>query len=49
MSLGQGQEMTLTFHIFINSIGCLNLPTFRSQAAMVSEKSIIFNFPYRKA
>ena len=37
MTLGQDQEKTLTSHIFINSISCLDLPTFRSQAAMVSE------------
>ena len=37
-------------HIFIiNSIRCLLLPTFRSVAAIVSEKSNVFTFSYRKA
>ena len=36
-------------HTFINSISCLHLPTFRSQAAIVSEKSTVFTFSYRKA
>ena len=49
MPRGQGQEMTLTFRIFISSISCLHLPTFRSQAAIVSEKSTVFTFSYRKA
>ena len=35
--------------IFIYSIRCLLLPTFRSLAAIVSEKSTIFTFSYRKA
>ena len=35
--------------IFIYSIRCLCLPTFRSLAAIVSEKSIVFSFSYRKA
>ena len=35
--------------IFMESIICLYLPTFRSQAAIVSEKSIVFTFSYRKA
>ena len=29
---------------FIDSISCLQLPTFRSQAAIVSEKSTVFTF-----
>ena len=36
-------------HIFIHSIRCLLLPTFRSLAAMVSEKSTVFTFSHRKA
>ena len=35
-------------HTFINSISCLHLPTFRSLAAIVSEKSTVFTFPHRK-
>ena len=35
-------------HTFINSISCLHLPAFRSYAAIVSEKSIVFTFSYRK-
>ena len=34
---------------FIYSIRCLLLPTFRSLAAIVSEKSTVFTFSYRKA
>ena len=34
-------------HSFINSIRCL-LPTFRSLAAIVSEKSTVFTFSYGK-
>ena len=51
MTLGQGQEMTLTFKtIYLHySISCLHLPTFRSQAAIDSEKSTVFTFSYRKA
>ena len=33
---------------FINSISCLHLPTFRSLAAIVSEKSTVFTFPIEK-
>ena len=36
-------------HTFINSIRCLLLPTFRSLAAKVSEKSTVFTFSYGKA
>ena len=36
-------------HTFIISISCLHLPTFRSQAAIVSEKSTDFTFSHRKA
>ena len=35
-------------HTFINSIICLHLPTFRSLAAIVSDKSIVFTFSHRK-
>ena len=34
---------------FMESISCLYLPTIRSQAAIVSEKSTVFTFTYRKA
>ena len=34
---------------FIYSIRCLLLPTFRSLAAIVSEKSTVSTFSYRKA
>ena len=36
-------------HTFIISISCLHLPTFRSQAVIVSEKSTVFTFSHRKA
>ena len=36
-------------HIFIYSIRCLLQLTFRSLAAIVSEKSTVFIFSYRKA
>ena len=36
-------------YTFINSIRCLLLSTFRSLAAIVSEKSTIFTFSYGKA
>ena len=36
-------------HIFIYSIRCQFLLTFRSLAAIVSEKSTVFTFSYRKA
>ena len=36
-------------HIFIYSIRCLLLLAFRSLAAIVSEKSTVFTFSYRKA
>ena len=36
-------------HIFIYSIRCLLLLTFRSLAAILSEKSTVFTFSYRKA
>ena len=36
-------------HTFMKSISCLHLPTFRSQASIVSEKNTVFTFSYRKA
>ena len=36
-------------HTLIKSISCLYLPTFRSQASVISEKSTVFTFSYRKA
>ena len=36
-------------HTFIKSFSCLYLPTFRSQASIVSEKSSVFTFSYRIA
>ena len=36
-------------HTFIYSIRYLLTPTFRSLAAIVSEKATVFTFPYRKA
>ena len=36
-------------HTFIYLIRCLLLLTFRSLAAIVSEKSTVFTFSYRKA
>ena len=36
-------------HTFIYLIRCLLLQTFRSLAAIVSEKSTVFSFSYRKA
>ena len=36
-------------HTFIYSIRCLLLLTFMSLAAIVSEKSTVFTFSYRKA
>ena len=41
--------MTMTFHTFISSISCLHLPTFRSQAALLSERFSVFTFSYRKS
>ena len=35
-------------HTFIYTISCMHLPTFRSQAAIGSEKSTVFTFSYRK-
>ena len=36
-------------HTFINLIRCLHLPTFRSLAAIHSEKSTVFTFSHRNA
>ena len=36
-------------HTFIKSFSCLYLPTFRSHASIVCEKSTVFTFSYRKA
>ena len=36
-------------HTFTISISNLHLPTFRSQAAIVSKKSTVFTFSHRKA
>ena len=36
-------------HTFMKSISCLYLPTFRSQASIVSKKSTVFTFSNRKA
>ena len=36
-------------HTFMKSISCQYLSTFRSQASIVSEKSTVFTFSYRKA
>ena len=52
VTLGSGQEITITIdtHVaeFIYSFSWLHLPTFRSQAAIVSEKFIVFTFfPYK--
>ena len=47
---GSGNDLDLQYsHTFIYSIRCLLLPTFRSLAAIVSEKSTVFTFSYRKA
>ena len=35
-------------HIFIYSIRCMPLLTFRSLAAIASEKSTVFTFSYKK-
>ena len=43
-------ELDLQYsHAFINSIRCVLLPTLRSLAAIVSEKSTVFTFFYGKA
>ena len=47
--LGPRSKMTLTINTHISSIRCQLLLTCRSLAAIVSEKSTVFNFSYRKA
>ena len=50
--LGQRSQNDLDLqysHIFIYSIRCLLLPSFRSLTVIVSEKSTVFTFSYRKA
>ena len=45
-----GNDLDLQYsHTFKYSIRCLLLLTFRSQAAIISEKSTVFTFSYRKA
>ena len=45
-----GNDLDLQYsHTFIYSIRCLLLLTFRSLAAIVSEKSTVCTFSYRKA
>ena len=47
---GSSNDLDLQYsHSFMKSISCLYLPTFRSQASIVSEKSTVFTFFYRKA
>ena len=49
MTLGQGQEMTLTLINYIPSfdfICCLHLATLMSQAEIVSKISIVFAFSH---
>ena len=53
MTLGAGarsrNDLDLQYsHIFIYSIRCLLLLPFSSLAAIVSEKSTVFTFSYRK-
>ena len=49
-NIWQRNDLDLQYsHTFIISISCLHLPTFRSQAAIVSEKSTVFTFSHRKA
>ena len=53
MTYGQGQEINdldlNKLHAFIESISCLHLATFKSQAAIVSKNSIILAFSHVKA
>ena len=52
LDLGPGSRNDLDLqysHTFIYSIRCLLLLTFRSLTAIVSEKSTVFSFSYRKA
>ena len=44
-----GNDLDLQYlHTLVKSISCLYLPTFSSQASIVSEKSTVFTFSYRK-
>ena len=36
-------------HTFMKSMNCLYVPTFRSQALIISVKSTVFTFSYGKA
>ena len=42
-------DLDLQYSHTIYSIRCLFLPTFRSLAAIVAEKSTVFTFSYRRA
>ena len=47
---GSRNDLDLQYsHIFINTIICLHLPTFRSQAGIVSVKSTVFTFSHKKS
>ena len=49
-NIWQRNDLDLQYsHTFKISISCLHLPTFRSHAAIVSEKSTVFPFSHRKA
>ena len=44
-----GNDLDLQYsHTFMKSISCLHLPTLRSQASTISEKSTVFTFIYKK-
>ena len=47
--MGQGQEIILILINLLCSISSLHLPLFRSQAATVFKKSIVFTFSHVKA
>ena len=53
MALGQGQEITLTFNTHIQSqtqlVVCIYQLSGLQQAVIVSEKSTVYTFSYRKA
>ena len=50
LGLRSSNDLDLQYsHTFIYSIRCPLLPTFRSLAAIVFEKSTVFTFSYRKA
>ena len=48
MTLGHGQEITLTFNTNLPSF-TQHLLTLRSQTAILFKKSTVFTFSYRKA